>query len=144
MAISKERIPTALLASPKVKKHLPHDLVRRCRTAVGSAADAGFARNPSATALLETLYATGMRVTELVNLDVTDLDMEKGISPAAPAIAAAGLRRSTTGNRGDDAHMEEGRPGLVVKPDEMALFLNHCGQRLTPRPGSSSSAMSRK
>ncbi|HRW48004.1 MAG: tyrosine recombinase [Caldilineaceae bacterium] len=125
--------PTALLASPKVKKHLPHTIsyedVERLLEAPLTQDSPQSKRD---SALLETLYATGMRVTELVNLDVTDLDMEKG-----HITCGASNRRRRVAPLNDRAieammlYMEEGRPGLVVKPDEMALFLNHRGQRLT-------------
>ncbi len=125
--------PTALLASPKVKKHLPHTIssedVERLLEAPLTQ-DSPQAKRDSA--LLETLYATGMRVTELVNLDVADLDMEKG----QITCGASNRRRRVAplNERALDAmalYMEEGRPGLVVKPEETALFLNHRGQRLT-------------
>lgn len=125
--------PTALLASPKVKKHLPHTIssedVERLLEAPLTQDSPQSKRD---SALLETLYATGMRVTELVNLDVTDLDMEKG----QITCGASNRRRRVAplNERALDAmtlYMDEGRPGLVVKPDETALFLNHRGQRLT-------------
>ncbi len=125
--------PTALLSSPKVKKHLPHTIsyedVERLLEAPLTQ-DSPQAKRDSA--LLETLYATGMRVTELVNLDVADLDLES----RQITCGASNRRRRVAplNDRAADAmslYMEEGRPGLVVKPDEMALFLNHRGQRLT-------------
>lgn len=125
--------PTALLASPKVKKHLPHTIshedVERLLEAPLTQDSPQSKRD---SALLETLYATGMRVTELVNLDVTDLDMENG----QITCGASNRRRRVAplNERALDAmtlYMEEGRPGLIVKPEETALFLNHRGQRLT-------------
>ena len=68
--------PTAELESPKVKKHLPHTIrhedVERL-LAAPVAIETPQARRD--VALLETLYATGVRVTELVNLDVGNLDL---------------------------------------------------------------------
>lgn len=125
--------PTVHLASPKVKKHVPHTIsyenVERLLEAP-LAQDSPQAKRDSA--LLETLYATGMRVTELVNLDMADLDLEN----RQITCGASNRRRRVAplNDRATDAmalYMEEGRPGLVVKPDEMALFLNHRGQRLT-------------
>jgi integrase/recombinase XerD len=128
-----ETDPTASLASPKVKKHLPHTIsyeeVERLLEAP-LVQDSPQAKRDSA--LLETLYATGMRVTELVNLDVADLELE-----SRQITCGASNRRRRVAPLNDRAaeamaiYMEEGRPSLVVKPDEMALFLNHRGQRLT-------------
>jgi len=125
--------PTTLLASPKVKKHLPHtisheDIERLLEAPLKQ--DSPQAKRDSA--LLETLYATGMRVTELVNLDLDDLDLQ-----THQIICGASNRRrrvAPLNERVTEAltlYMEGGRPGLVVQPEETALFLNHRGQRLT-------------
>lgn len=128
-----EHDPAALLESPKVKKHIPHTISHvdvELLLAAPKQQDTPQALRDSA--LLETLYATGMRVTELVSLDESDLDLEEGtlvcgadskrrrVAPLDAAVLAA-LR----------AYMERGRPALVVRPNETALFLNHRGQRLT-------------
>ncbi len=125
--------PAALLESPKVKKHVPHtishDDVERLLAAPKQY------RTPQAirdSALLEVLYATGMRVTELVNLNVADLNLDAKI-----LICGASDKRRRLAELGPDVekalrlYMEVGRPALVVRPSETALFLNHRGQRLT-------------
>jgi len=128
-----ENDPAALLESPKVKKHIPHtishDDVERLLAAPKQYVTAQAFRD---SALIETLYATGMRVTELVNLDVADLDLEAGL-----LVCGANDKRRRIA-RLDPAvqealriYMEKGRPALVVRPSETALFLNHRGQRLT-------------
>jgi integrase/recombinase XerD len=83
-------------------------------------------------ALLETLYATGMRVSELVDLDVGDVDMPAGWihcdadgkHPRKVKIAGEAADALAT-------YLSEGREPLVVNRNEPALFLNHRGQRLT-------------
>lgn len=128
-----EKDPAALLESPKVKKHIPHtishDDVERLLAAPKQYNTAQAIRD---SALIETLYATGMRVTELVNLDVSDLDLEAG-----QLVCGANDKRRRVAHL-DSAvqeslrlYMEKGRPALVVRPSESALFLNHRGQRLT-------------
>ncbi|HQY90205.1 MAG: tyrosine recombinase [Caldilinea sp.] len=128
-----EKDPAALLESPKVKKHIPHTIshedVERLLAAPKRQETPQAWRD---SALLETLYATGMRVTELVNLNITDLDLETGrivcgadgkrrrVAPLDAAVQEA-LR----------VYMERGRTALVVRTNEQALFLNHRGQRLT-------------
>jgi integrase/recombinase XerD len=83
--------------------------------------------------MLHLLYATGMRVTELVTLDLNDLDFER----AAVRCVGRGLRvrnlpfdpRSLIVIRD---YLERGRTQLL-RPGAptSALFLNHRGQRLT-------------
>ncbi len=85
-------------------------------------------------AILETLYASGVRVGELVGLDVRDLSLAVGEMRVVgkggrervallgrPAIAA--LR----------AYLREGRPRLTKRHPTDALFLNRFGRRLSAR-----------
>jgi integrase/recombinase XerD len=125
--------PTQALDSPRVEKHLPHPL---------SADDVArlLAAPPDTTApkalrdraLLELLYASGMRVSEVVNLRVSDLDLmtcsvrcpgRTGRERTIPidARACQTLR----------AYLDKGRPALLRDPQDEALFLNHRGQQLT-------------
>jgi integrase/recombinase XerD len=118
---------------PKVAKGLPHAM--RTEEISRLLAEPARHHSPHALrdrALLETLYATGMRVSELVDLDLADLDLAArqircGVNEKhkrtvhLPEPAAAAL---TT-------YLEEGRLDLVVDRHEAALFLNHRGQRLT-------------
>lgn len=124
--------PAAAMESPKVKKHLPHAIshedVERLLAAPARAKTPQALRD---VALLETLYATGVRVTELVNLNVYDADLPH------KRLICAGSRRSRVAPLDARAlaaltrYLEEGRHRLVVDPNEDALFLNHRGQRLT-------------
>ena len=125
--------PTATLDSPKVKKRLPkalsHDLVSRLLAEAGKYSTPKGQRDK---ALLELLYATGMRVSELVLLDIDDVNL-----------ASANVRCFGKGAKEriipiyDQAvhslkeYLQKGRPRLMKDPKEKALFLNHRGKRLT-------------
>jgi integrase/recombinase XerD len=125
--------PTLTLESPKVKKHLPkaisEDDVERL-LAEPTKSDSPKALRDSA--LLEVLYATGMRVTELVSLNVEDVDLEAGTiycigkgdrERVVPIYDQAALILGR--------YLNAGRPYLMRNADETALFLNHRGERLT-------------
>jgi integrase/recombinase XerD len=125
--------PTLALESPKVKKHLPKAIseedVERL-LAEPTKSDSPKALRDSA--LLEVLYATGMRVSELVSLNVSDVDLEAGTvycigkgdrERVAPIYDQAGLILGR--------YINEGRPHLLRDAEEKALFLNHRGERLT-------------
>jgi len=82
-------------------------------------------------AMLELLYATGIRVTELINLDVDNVNTSAGfircigsgkerIVPLYPAAVKA-LR----------VYMTEIRPQMIANPLESALFVNVNGERMT-------------
>lgn len=128
-----ENDPTLSLESPKVKKHLPKAIseedVERL-LAEPTRSDSPKALRDSA--LLEVLYATGMRVTELVSLNVEDVDLEAGTiyclgkgdrERVVPIYDQASLILGR--------YLNEGRPYLLRDASETALFLNHRGERLT-------------
>lgn len=82
-------------------------------------------------AMLEVMYATGMRVSELVELNVEDVNLELSVvkcggekkSRVIPLYPAA-LRALTD-------YIQEARPTLIVEPAESALFVNISGTRMS-------------
>jgi integrase/recombinase XerD len=132
--------PTAALDSPKVKKRLPKAIsvedINKLLEVTGTS-DTPKAQRDSA--IIELLYASGMRVTELVSLNVDDIDFEAG------AVRVTGGKSNRVkerhipviGNALETlrSYVEDARPQLLRSQDDPALFLNHRGQRLT-RQGS--------
>lgn len=78
-------------------------------------------------AMLELLYATGMRVSELVSLDLEDVDLENGF---VRCFGKGGKERLIPMHeravRELKTYLEEGRPKLAG-PEEKALFVNRRG-----------------
>ena len=134
--------PAAKMASPKVDKYVPraitpHEVARLLeqptKAAHGANGKSG-AERPEAQrdrAMLETLYATGMRVSELVALNVDDVALEEG---SVRCVGRTGRQRTVplkeSAVRALDRYLREGRPSLALG-DDQALFLNHRGSRLT-------------
>jgi integrase/recombinase XerD len=118
---------------PKVTKNLPHTM--RAEEISRLLAEPARHHTPQARrdwALLETLYATGMRVSELVELNLKDLDLEaKQIRCGANGKHSRTVSLSDQAVTALDLYLREGRLDLVVDRSEPALFLNHRGQRLT-------------
>jgi len=127
--------PSATLDSPKVRKYLPTSISEQeVSRLLHAPAEAGSQRARRDAALLELLYATGMRVSEVVALDVSDIDTANN---------AVNCRQKTAKNRARiipiyrraaealDAYINVGRPNLLRDSEEQALFLNHRGRRLT-------------
>lgn len=129
--------PAAKMASPKVDKYTPRAItpeeVARLLAQPGNVTDDSTPR-PEAIrdrAMLEALYATGMRVSELVALDRDDLDLTAGSVRCAGRTGRerhVPLRESAT--RAITRYLEAARPRLDLR-QEPALFLNHRGRRLT-------------
>ena len=127
--------PSTLLNSPRVKKRLPRTLsgedVERLLTAPTRAAGPKAQRD---TALLELLYATGMRVTELVTLGLDDVNLVSGIVRIRHGKGnkerIVPIHERAVAALKD--YIERGRPSLArSEVDTRALFLNHRGQQLT-------------
>jgi integrase/recombinase XerD len=85
-------------------------------------------------AMLELLYATGLRVSELVALEISDIALEQmTVRCAGRAGRERILPLSGTAATALEEYLDTGRPQLARGSDEysIALFLNHRGKRLT-------------
>jgi len=123
------------LAAPRVDRYVPHAISSDEMTRLLAAPTR--VKTPEAlrdAAMLELLYATGVRVSELVALDLTDLE------PGRPVVRCHGRadreRTLPLSNAATDAmtrYLLQGRPVLARSgsANHEALFLNHRGQRLT-------------
>jgi integrase/recombinase XerD len=127
--------PTATLDSPKVKKRLPKAISRSdIELLLAAPAQGVSAKAQRDHALLELLYASGMRVTELVSLDMNDVNAASGSVRVRGKKTSNKERVIPIGDRALDAlqaYLDRGRLQLMRAPEERALFLNHRGQRLT-------------
>ncbi len=126
--------PTEDLASPKVGRPLPKYLSFP-EVEVLMAQPAKKGATPEALrdrALLQLVYATGMRVSELVSLDVTSMNMEGALVRCMGK--GSKERIIPVHSQAVDAvraYLELGRPTMVRGSTERALFVNQRGQRLT-------------
>jgi integrase/recombinase XerD len=126
--------PTATLDSPKVRKRLPKAIsqeeIERLLAAPAQEESAKALRD---RALLEVLYATGLRVTELVSLNVDDVNTASAtvriVRPKDQRERLVPIHERAVEPLQE--YLERGRVQLLRDPEEPALFLNHRGQRLT-------------
>ncbi|MFQ6015666.1 MAG: site-specific tyrosine recombinase XerD [Anaerolineae bacterium] len=125
--------PTATLDSPKVKKYLPKALSEEeINLLLAEPAKDASAKGQRDRALMELLYATGMRVTELVSLNVDDLNLAEGnVRCMGKGAKERVLPIYPEAVRALEKYLEDGRRQLSKDDDERALFLNHRGGRLT-------------
>jgi len=124
--------PATGLSSPKVKKHIPRTLSSaEMDRLLAAPARGGGAKATRDRALLELLYATGMRVTEVVNLRLEHVDWEAGVV-TCPGKGER-QRRIPLGNSTDalSTYVQHGRPSFAREESPPMLFLNHRGQKLT-------------
>lgn len=130
--------PAASMISPRVDKYVPHaisrdEVMRLLAQPMDSADDEGPAR-PEARrdqAMLEALYATGQRVSELVALNVDDLLPDNVVAiQAGRTKPARKARLSERAAAAVQRYLEAARPKMASE-GEQALFVNHRGKRLT-------------
>lgn len=129
-----EASPFSFIRTPKLEKKLPKFLYIEEMRSLLLAPDVGIPIGLRDSALLETLYAGGMRVGELVNLDLRSVDLERGI--ALVFGKGAKERYVPLGDYAVSAirdYLLRGRPELAKHSDEKALFLNYRGGRLSDR-----------
>jgi len=127
--------PTESLESPRVGKTLPRPLtVQQVDELLEQPAKRKTPEALRDQAMLELLYATGLRVTELVSLDLDSISLDKR-SPMARCMGKGAKERSvpihTQALRALVGYLNDGRPRLVKVKSERALFVNRRGERLT-------------
>lgn len=128
-----ETDPSELLEVPRIGRHLPEVLsveeIDRMIAAIDLSTPEGI-RN---RAIIETMYGCGLRVSELVNLEISKVYLQeqyllvdgKGNKQRIVPMSEAAVERILE-------YMREARSGIEVKPgEENILFLNRRGSRLT-------------
>ncbi|MCO6412922.1 MAG: tyrosine recombinase XerC [Thiogranum sp.] len=123
--------PAQDIRAPATPRRLPHTLdVDRMQTLLDAIADDWLAQRD--LAMLELMYSSGLRLAELVNLDVHDIDMLQREARVLgkgrkTRIVPVGEKARTALER----WLEERQ--LHCADDESALFINRTGSRLGPR-----------
>jgi integrase/recombinase XerC len=131
--------PAANLRSPKTTRVLPPTLDRATAgqmldEAIASARETGGPAAARDVAILEVLYSTGIRVSELCGLDLNDLDRErrvirvfgKGSKERTVPVGAPALRAV-------DAWLVKARSQLMTDQSGRAVFIGDRGKRIDPR-----------
>ena len=82
-------------------------------------------------AMLEVMYATGIRVSELIELDVDDVNLEQGIVKCTGTKKSRAIPLYPAALRALTAYLRDIRSSMVASPDEQALFVNISGTRMS-------------
>ena len=82
-------------------------------------------------AMLELLYATGIRVSELIDLDIDDLNLPGGVLKCFSKGRERIIPLYSTAVRALNEYINSVRPQLVESPNETALFVNMSGERMS-------------
>ena len=122
--------PANGVSAPKGQKQLPKnlDVDRTTQLLDGAVEDDFIALRDQA--MLELFYSSGLRLSELVGLDIVDLDLKDGLI----SVRGKGNKRRIVpvGSKAREA-MERWLPQRALAAQDDAVFIGQSGRRLTPR-----------
>ena len=82
-------------------------------------------------AMLEVMYATGIRVTELIDLNVEDVNLELGIIKCAGTKKSRAIPLYPGALKALSVYLRDVRSSMIADPGEQALFVNVGGSRMS-------------
>ena len=122
---------TTTLTSPRIEKKPPQALTSNEVTLLLEQPKLSDNKGIRDKAMLELLYATGIRVSELIGLDITDVNLSMGYIRCSNS---KGERLIPVGNKAVDAlilYLEKARNSMIKDANETALFINRLGARIS-------------
>ena len=126
--------PFENLLTPKLPKKLPNFLYPEELKALLDAQKLDFPLGLRDRAILEVIYGTGLRVAEIIRMNVNDVDFDEG---EIKVLGKGSKERIVLfGSHAKSAlhnYMKEGRPKLISSKKMPAVFINRRGGRLTSR-----------
>ena len=126
-----KRDPTDGIQSPKIEKKAPSVLTsKEIELLLDQPKDVDL-KGTRDKAMLEFAYATGMRVTEIISLNIEDVKLEDGYVVCHSGSKQRSIPLGNISLKALKEYVEEARPILIKDENEEALFVNINGQRLT-------------
>ncbi len=123
--------PTEDIQSPKIEKRVPNVLTtQEVELLLEQPKDIDL-KGTRDKAMLEFAYATGMRVTEIISLDIDDISLEEGFAVCKSGAKQRNIPLGSMSLKALKEYIEEARPILIKDEKEKALFVNVNGKRLT-------------
>ena len=123
--------PTETIQSPKVEKRVPSVLTSQEIELLLSQPKDVDLKGTRDKAMLEVAYATGMRVTEIISLDVNDVNLEEGFVSCKVTGKQRNIPLGSLCIKALREYIEEARPIIIKNEEEKSLFVNVNGKRLT-------------
>ena len=123
--------PTIGVQSPKVEKKVPSILTsKEVELLLEQPKDVDL-KGIRDKAMLEFAYATGMRVTEIISLDITDVNVIESYVTCNVGSKKRNIPLGSLSLKALVEYIEKARPILIKNEDTKALFVNINGKRLT-------------
>lgn len=123
--------PTMAIESPKVNKRVPNILTsKEVELLLDQPQDVDL-KGTRDKAMLEFAYATGMRVTEMISLNMEDVKLDEGYVVCRGRNKIRNIPLGSMSLKALKEYVEDARPYLIRNETEEALFVNVNGTRLT-------------
>ena len=123
--------PTKNIESPKIEKRVPSILTsKEVELLLEQPKDVDL-KGTRDKAMLEFAYATGMRVTEIISLNIDDVNLDEGYVVCKTRNKSRNIPLGSMSLRALKEYIEDAREYLIKNEDEEALFVNVNGTRLT-------------
>ena len=123
--------PTANLQAPKIEKRVPSILTSQEVELLLEQPKNVDLKGSRDKAMLELAYATGMRVTEIINLNREDVNLKEGFVTCTNQNKQRNIPIGSISAKALKEYIDNARPILVKDENEEALFVNINGKRLT-------------
>ena len=123
--------PTENIQSPKVEKRVPSVLTSEEVEKLLSQPKDVDLKGTRDKAMLEVAYATGMRVTEIISLNVDDVDLDSGFISCKSVNRQRNIPLGSISIAALREYIRDARPIMIKNDDETSLFVNVNGKRLT-------------
>ncbi len=123
--------PTDKIQSPKVEKKAPSVLSSQEVALLLEQPKDVDLKGTRDKAMLEFAYATGMRVTEIISLDIDDVNLKEGIVTCRTGERQRNIPLGSLSLKALAEYIENSRPILIKDENVKALFVNTNGKRLT-------------
>ncbi len=123
--------PTVGVQSPKVEKKVPSILTAKEVELLLDQPKSIDLKGIRDKAMLEFAYATGMRVTEIISLNISDVNAEQGYVVCNSGYKARTIPLGSISLKALKDYIEKARPILIKDDSVEALFVNINGKRLT-------------
>ena len=123
--------PTMTIESPKINKRTPNILTsKEVELLLDQPKDVDL-KGTRDKAMLEFAYATGMRVTEMISLDIDDVKLDEGYVVCRGRSKSRNIPLGSMSLKALKEYIDDARPYLIRDESEEALFVNVNGTRLT-------------
>ena len=123
--------PTKNIESPKIEKRIPSILTsKEVELLLEQPKDVDL-KGTRDKAMLEFAYATGMRVTEIISLNLDDVNLDEGYVVCSSRNRTRNIPLGSMSLKALKEYIEDARAYLIRDEDEEALFVNVNGTRLT-------------